>query len=107
MTEPTGTLALALREATALLAALGEDLRDEERALALLASLGLALPAPPASVLEIRATVAKVQSAAIEYQAVVQSSGEGSAEAAARLLALSTASAETFAELSSLGPKLE
>ncbi len=48
-----------LREITDLLEALGDEVRDEAHALALLGELGVAVPAPPVSLLAIGDTVAK------------------------------------------------
>jgi hypothetical protein len=107
MTEPTGTLALALREASAVLATVGEDLRDEASVLALLESLGVALPAAPASLLAARTALASVGQAALDHQAAVDASGEGSLQAIAQLGVLSTRSGQAFGELLGLEPRLK
>ncbi|KQR77322.1 hypothetical protein ASF98_21480 [Arthrobacter sp. Leaf337] len=107
MTKSDSTLARLLREITDLLAALGDDVRDEEHALALLGALGVSVPAPPASLLAMGATVATVIAAADAYDQAAAASGPGSTEALTQLVALSGTAAEAFSTLLALGPILE
>ncbi|MGW7469156.1 DUF6603 domain-containing protein [Streptomyces xantholiticus] len=107
MTGPDGSLARLLREITDLLAALGDDVRDEEHALALLDALGVAVPTPPPSLLAIGASIAKVSAAADDYDRAATVGGPSSVEAVGQLDALSKTVAEAFTTLLALGPRLE
>jgi hypothetical protein len=105
--KPTGTLAVALDAVAGVLAPLADDLQTQEGALGLLADLGVAVPAAPASLLALKPTVEKVTKAVEDLERALDAGEETSPEALQRLAALTTASTAAFKQLVELAPRLQ